>query len=258
MLSIKDITIDAELESLLPPLSEDENIELLKSIQRDGFTDPIIVWLGHNILVDGHNRHRIWTTTGMAEDDAPEIIEKSFTDKNAVKEWMIRHQLARRNLTEGQKAILGLRLKPVLQEKAKANEIKGGQVGGKGKGCRHDDNPIAPVHVDAEIAKATGVHRDTISKVGVVMDHGTNETKAALQDGSISVRKAYRETKATMEPAADEPEPKADDPKKEIKPLGVGVERAHEAIACLKRIPAGDALRKRAFEIVSDWMKHNK
>ena len=39
---------------------------------------------------------------------------------------------------------------------------------------------------------------------------------------------------------------------------GVGVERAHEAIACLKRIPKDDGLRDRAFQIVSDWIKHNK
>lgn len=70
------------------------------------------------------------------------------------------------------------------------------------------------------------------------------------------------EATVTESPSVNTDEPESTDapvePKQPTKPLGVGVERAHEAIACLKRIPAGDALRKRAFEIVIDWIKHNK
>jgi hypothetical protein len=36
---------------------------------------------------------------------------------------------------------------------------------------------------------------------------------------------------------------------------GVGVLRANEAIDVLKRIPKNDALRKRGFQIVTDWIK---
>ena len=39
---------------------------------------------------------------------------------------------------------------------------------------------------------------------------------------------------------------------------GVGVLRANEAIDALKRIPKNDALRKRGFQIVSDWIKANR
>ena len=35
---------------------------------------------------------------------------------------------------------------------------------------------------------------------------------------------------------------------------GVGVDRANEAINCLKRIPKNDRLRKRGFQIVTDWI----
>ncbi|HJN08181.1 MAG: hypothetical protein QGG09_14950 [Pirellulaceae bacterium] len=38
----------------------------------------------------------------------------------------------------------------------------------------------------------------------------------------------------------------------------VGIERAHEAIACLKRIPATDALRERGHAVVTDWIRHNR
>jgi hypothetical protein len=53
----------------------------------------------------------------------------------------------------------------------------------------------------------------------------------------------------------DEPQ---EDTNREIKKLGVGVRYANEAINSLIRIPKNDALRKRGFEIVADWIKHNR
>jgi transcriptional regulator with XRE-family HTH domain len=45
--------------------------------------------------------------------------------------------------------------------------------------------------------------------------------------------------------------------KKSKEPVGVGVIRAHEALNHLTRIPKNDALRKRGFQIVTDWIRHN-
>lgn len=42
------------------------------------------------------------------------------------------------------------------------------------------------------------------------------------------------------------------------KEKGVGVIRANEAINSLIRIPKNDALRKRGFQLVMDWIKHNQ
>lgn len=39
---------------------------------------------------------------------------------------------------------------------------------------------------------------------------------------------------------------------------GIGIQRGHEAIDCLKRIPKTDGLRAEAFKMVFDWMKLNK
>jgi hypothetical protein len=205
MLSIKDIAIDAELESLLPPLSDDENVELLKSIQRDGFTDPIIVWLGHNILVDGHNRHRIWTTTGMSEDDAPEIIEKQFADRDAVKDWMRQRALARRNLNDATRVKIALDRKPYLQAKAKQNK-----PGPKPANSSPNSATIsAKVDVREEIAKSAGVAHDTVNKVETVLAKADESTKAAMLSGEKSINKAYVETvKPESKAPAKQPEPR--------------------------------------------------
>ena len=52
MLSLADVTVDPELEACCPALSSDERLQLLANITRDGFREPIIVWLGHAIVID--------------------------------------------------------------------------------------------------------------------------------------------------------------------------------------------------------------
>jgi ParB family chromosome partitioning protein len=186
MLNLADIVVDPELESLLPPLSDEEYTGLIGSVMRDGFTDPLIVWLNHGTLVDGHNRLRIWKDAGCDEDRAPEVHEMPFADKNAVKEWMIHRQLSRRNLTDAMRVVLSLKLKPVLEAKAKANQV------------RKPTDSVSqtfvkqtPVHVDKEIAKAAGVSHETVRKVETVLAEADEPTKAAMLSGETSINKAY-------------------------------------------------------------------
>jgi len=60
------------------------------------------------------------------------------------------------------------------------------------------------------------------------------------------------------DPLDDEAKPKKNEPTKPEGTLqGVGVIHAHEAINCLMRMPKRDALKKRGFQIVTDWIKDN-
>ncbi len=69
--------------------------ELRKSIEAEGVRDPIIVWKETREIVDGHNRHSI-----ALELKKPfAVTERSFKDIAEVKEWMLRNQLGRRNLS---------------------------------------------------------------------------------------------------------------------------------------------------------------
>lgn len=56
-----EIVIDPEFRDLIPTLSEEELNGLEKSIVENGFNPafPLIIWKGHNILVEGHNRYAI-------------------------------------------------------------------------------------------------------------------------------------------------------------------------------------------------------
>ena len=53
------ITIDPEIEALIPSLKYDEQSKLRESIKEEGCRDPLVIWKDHNILLDGHNRHAI-------------------------------------------------------------------------------------------------------------------------------------------------------------------------------------------------------
>jgi hypothetical protein len=44
----------------------------------------------------------------------------------------------------------------------------------------------------------------------------------------------------------------------DIRLQGVGIIRANEAIDCLNWIPKNDALRKRGFQLVTDWIRRNR
>ena len=133
MISIRDITIDAEFEGLIPALSDDERLRLMTAIGRDGFRDPLVVWLNHGILLDGHNRYRIWEASFQDDENRePAIVEMKFDDRDSAIEWIIKNQLARRNLVPAMRVALELKLKPIVMAKAKANQAAaGGQEPGK-------------------------------------------------------------------------------------------------------------------------------
>lgn len=91
-----NITIDKEFQTLLAPLTAEEYAGLEQDILDKGCLDTLKVWQG--ILIDGHNRHSICMRHGVLFD----VQELEFDDREAVIEWMIRHQLSRRNQTPEQ------------------------------------------------------------------------------------------------------------------------------------------------------------
>lgn len=89
-----DIIIDPEFEQLLPPLAADELAELEKSLSEDGCIQPLVVWEGQYILVDGHNRYRLCQKLGVPF----QTVNKGFGSREQAMCWMYTTKLARRNL----------------------------------------------------------------------------------------------------------------------------------------------------------------
>lgn len=208
-MNIEDVIIDEEFEDFLPALQPEERNALKNEIEKDGFTDAIIVWMNHGELVDGYNRYRIWLELGANSDNAPEIIERKFSDRAAVMEWMFHHQFARRNATAAQRAATALKMKPALAARAKVNEKSGGGDKKSGKqagksGSMNSSNPIRPVDTRKEIAAIAGVSEDTVRKTEIVLEQGKASTTRKMLAGEISANEAFRETKQTQKSIPDD------------------------------------------------------
>lgn len=107
----EDIKIDKEFAALIPALSKDELAQLERDLLAEGCRDPLIVWKGKTILLDGHNRLSI-----CRQHDIPFKVEaQEFPEREAAEAFILKNQLGRRNLSP--EAASYLRGKRYLTEK---------------------------------------------------------------------------------------------------------------------------------------------
>lgn len=91
--------IDKEFQARIPKLKPGELAALEASITSEGCRDPLVVWSRDgkdDVLVDGHNRKAICERRGIKY----RTTQMSFENRRAVIDWMLRHQLGRRNLSK--------------------------------------------------------------------------------------------------------------------------------------------------------------
>ena len=111
----------------------------------------------------------------------------------------IRNQLARRNLTAAQRITLAEKLRPFEKKRAQEQQLATLKKG--------DEAPVPQVlgerdehkrEVDAKVAKAAGVSRETVRKHKVIQKEGTPEMKAAVTTGKVSIDAAYKKTRSSQ------------------------------------------------------------
>jgi len=122
--SAHSIQIDADLSSLIPPLSPDEYNQLEANLLADGCRDPLMIGLIDDmaLLLDGHNRYRICQKHHIPFD----AVRKEFDSREEATNWVINNQLGRRNLTPEQKSYLrGKRYNAEKNQGFKGNQHSG-------------------------------------------------------------------------------------------------------------------------------------
>lgn len=184
------ITIDKEFQTLIPPLTEDEYRLLEESVLAEGCRDALITW--HGVLVDGHNRYKICTEYGIPFDTA----ETDFESRAAVKLWMMKNQLARRNLTEGQRIRMVHAVEDAVREEAKKNMRLA-----KGQGVKGVEN-LPQVKSRDTLGSMAGVSGKTYEHGATVLDKAPEPVTNAYLQGELSTNAAYHVTK--MEPEQQE------------------------------------------------------
>lgn len=182
---VRNIVVRPDFAKLMPPLSPDEYAGLEASIRADGVRDPLTTWVdddGVEYLIDGHNRYEIAMRIGKPWC----ALRKEFDSELAVKEWMILHQLGRRNLNESQRGML-------------AAKLAGLGVGSN----QHAKVGSATLQSQSSAAKAVGVSTRTVSDAVKVMRDAEPEVIAAVEAGTLPVSEAAKIVKETPERQRD-------------------------------------------------------
>jgi hypothetical protein len=112
---VDKIVINEELRSLIPPLSDEEIHQLEENILKEGVRDPLVIWPSGDsyILVDGHNRFSICRKHHL---EFP-FKKIDFRDEAEARDWMVKNQLGRRNLSQEKQSYLrGLRYNQEKQQ----------------------------------------------------------------------------------------------------------------------------------------------
>jgi hypothetical protein len=124
------VTIDPEFFSYLQQLSPTEEALLEQSLRSEGGArDPLVVWKGPGILLDGHHRYALCLKHGLPYS----ITEIELPDRAAALAWIDRNQGGRRNDTP--EGLSYRRGRHYCEERRRHGGSRtGGQAGG------HDDH----------------------------------------------------------------------------------------------------------------------
>ena len=178
------LKIDKEFQNLIQPLTTEEFAGLKTSIESEGIRDALVVWGSENILIDGHHRYQI------AQELKCEFktVEVEFEDRNDAKIWVVKNQFSRRNISAYQRGELALKLESVWKAKGKEKQLR------KPKSVCQNSDKQKPIDTKKELAKIAGVSHDTIAKVKLIKETGSEEVKDNLRKGksNTSIHKEYQ------------------------------------------------------------------
>jgi ParB family chromosome partitioning protein len=177
LMRVSDIQTDPELSSLFH-INEETLAEIIQSMKEDGYdkAEPLVVWRGRGVVVDGHTRLKAAREAGIFE--VP-VEEKAFEDMNEAKWYAFKRQADRRNLTQAEiyKAATELQTKLNRDGTGRAVEL---------------------------LAKRLSVSASTIGHARVIEARADEETIEAVKAGNMSINQAYQQVRRNKEADEDE------------------------------------------------------
>ena len=177
-----NITVNEELLAYIDPLTPEENEALERSLLAEGCRDALVLW--GDVLVDGHNRHRLCTQHGIAFQT---VQNTRFTSIDDVHLWMIEQHLGRRSVSDFQRGVLALRRKDILT--ARVQPAPAESSGSEPAPVSGDHKP-EPVPTMGAIAKSARISNATINQIEKIQKSAAPELVAAVKSGAISINAA--------------------------------------------------------------------
>ena len=152
----------------------------------DEYGDTITLDQWPHILIDGHNRYEICTRLGLPF----EVVVKEFAGRDEVVLWMCVNQLGRRNINIYDRGLLALRMKGIVEAKAKANHLANAGDKTSEAARQKSDAPLEKIRTDKEVAKLAEISHDTIRKIEKINAIGSPDLVQAVRSGDISINLA--------------------------------------------------------------------
>ena len=167
----KSLKVNPAFQSLIPLQSRGEYMALEQSIQAEGCRDPLTVWQGRDIVLDGHTRRELC----VGYKKQVKVREIELADEKAAVEYILQIQRQRRNLTrEAMSYFRGVEYNAIKQQRG------GKRRGRKPKGLT-DHQPSTAV----KLAEKYGVSEKTVKRDAIfalvidkmVAEYGDPEVK---------------------------------------------------------------------------------
>ena len=180
-----------ELFSISPAVLE--NIKL--AMAEGGYDDsqPIIVWDGENVVIDGHTRLQAARQVGL--EDIP-VYFKSFADEYDALVYAIHNQRNRRNLTDAEilRCIEALDSRKSHGGDRRSEDFKASSEALIDEQRKPQSSKKNKAKSAQKTAATVGTSRAKVEKARVVTDHAEEPVKEAVRDGAMTINKAYQLT----------------------------------------------------------------
>lgn len=196
---------------LFPMVEGDEFQELCADIKERGLAQPITVDRD-GLLLDGRNRLMACYETNQ------EVLVEDYLGNDPV-QFSLSANLHRRHLSEGQRAVVALKVRQMLQPAAKERQREAGEQFGKGAKVSADRREASPPpkttpaehrKSTAQAAKAVGASNRSVEKAARV-ERSAPDLLPQVQAGTMALDRAHREAQqrerqiAASRPAPDNP-----------------------------------------------------
>jgi hypothetical protein len=175
------LQVNPAFQRLIPLQSRGELLALEESIKAEGCRDPVLVWKGHGIVLDGHTRRELCIRHGKQV----KVREVELPDEKAAVEYILQLQRQRRNLTrEAMSYFRGSEYNAVKQE-------HGGNRRGRKSSGQSDQLKATSVR----LAEKYGVSEKTIRRDAtfaqvvdrIVAEYGNEEIKRKLLGADVKL-----------------------------------------------------------------------
>lgn len=184
------IRIDDEFKNLIPPLTADEYAGLEKSLLDEGCRDALVLW--GDVLIDGHNRYEICTKYHIPYD----TVKMDFDSRDDAKLWMMRNQLARRNLSDLQRVFITHKCEDAVKAVQEKNLHLSNGRGKKGTEKFPEVNKAESRNILGAMA---GVSGKTYEHGVKVLEEAPKPVVEAALRNDLSINMAHQVTKLEPE-----------------------------------------------------------